>query len=83
MLQLWQLHKLFSQHLQLLGETSGQLGSIPDCVNTEVRGHPFMTSTKKSGFRPPSPCPHGPDPPPPPCGRPHEIHTALLKQLVQ
>src|SRR6218665_2926665 len=23
-----------------------------------VRGHPFMTSTKISRFRPPSPCPH-------------------------
>jgi len=28
----------------------------------EVRGHPFMMSTKKSGFDPHSPCPHGPDP---------------------
>ena len=34
------------------------------------RGHPFMTSTKKSGFWPLSPRPHGPDPP---CGRPHSV----------
>ena len=39
------------------------------------RGHPFMTSTKKSGFWPPRPlCPHaftwaGS----PPCGRPHAV----------
>jgi len=26
-------------------------------------GHPFMMSTKKSRFWPPSPCPHGTDPP--------------------
>src|SRR6218665_2216887 len=41
-----------------------------------LRGHPFMTSTKKSRFCPPLPSvhmrPHGPDPPPP-CGRPHTV----------
>ena len=39
-----------------------------------IRGHPFMTSTKKSGFWPP--CPHASTwagPPLPPCGRPHTV----------
>ena len=52
-----------------------------------IRGHPFMTSTKNSRFWPPSPCPHGLGPPHPllwtstRCQQ--EIHTALLKWLVQ
>src|SRR6218665_2081857 len=37
-------------------------------TNKRARGLPFMTSTKKSGFCPPSPCPHAP-----PCGRPHAV----------
>ena len=46
-----------------------------------------MTSTKKSDFRPPSPCPHVSTLAGPPLwmstyGR-HEIHIALLKRLVQ
>src|SRR6218665_989313 len=54
---------------------------------TQVRGHPFMKSTKNPVFDPPPPVhmrPHGPDPPPlwtSTRGR-HEIHTALLKRLV-
>src|SRR6218665_677895 len=54
-----------------------------------IRGHPFMTSTKNQVFDPPPPVhmrPHGTDPLPllwaSTHGR-HEIHTALLKWLVQ
>ena len=52
-------------------------------VNTVNRGHPFMTSTKNHVFDPftLSTCVHM-DRTPSPCGR-HEIHTALLKWLVQ
>src|SRR6218665_106291 len=55
------------------------------CCNL-IGGHPFMTSTKKSGFRPPSPVHMGRTPLHPLLtsthGR-HEIHTALLKRLIQ
>src|SRR6218665_3915596 len=52
------------------------------------RGHPFMTSTKKITFLTPLPtCVHRPDPPSPLLWTSthglHEIHTALLKWLVQ
>src|SRR6218665_925931 len=51
----------------------GLLESFSD--KSWIRGHPFMTSTKKSRFLPPPPVhmrPHGPDPLPP-CGRPHTV----------
>ena len=48
---------------------------IADTYNKEeeeqsLRGHPFMTSTKKSGFWPPPPVHMGRTPP---CGRPHAV----------
>ena len=49
-----------------------------------LRGYPFMTFTKKSGFWPPPPVHMGRTPSPlwtSTHGR-HEIHTALLKWLV-
>ena len=49
-----------------------------------IRGHPFMTSTKNQVFDPPSPLSTWGGPPlwTSTHGR-HEIHTALLKRLVQ
>jgi len=44
-----------------------------------------MMSTKKSGFLPPSLCPHEPNPLPlwtSTCGQ-HELHIDLLKRLVR
>src|SRR6218665_2595052 len=58
-------------------------------LNISVRGHPFMTSTKKLRFSPPlSTIVHMGRIPPPPCGRPHTVDvkytpTALLKWLVR
>jgi len=50
-------------------------------------GYPFMMSTKNQVFDSPFPlstCVHmSRTPTPPPCGRRQEIHTALLKWLVQ
>ena len=58
-------------------------------ITLTIRGHPFMTSTKISGFWPPPLVhmrPHDQDPHTPlwtsTYGR-HEIHIALLKRLVQ
>src|SRR6218665_3331323 len=46
-----------------------RLELIPPRGGVSHNGHPFMTPTKKSGFRPPLPSvhmrPHGPDPLPP------------------
>src|SRR6218665_2762586 len=55
----------------------------------QVSGLPFMTSARKSGLLPPPPCPHasswaGPSLPLWTSTRgQHEMHTALLKRLVQ
>src|SRR6218665_1958527 len=48
---------------------------------TTVRGHPFMTSTKKSGFSFDPLCPHASicARPPPPCGRPHAVDRKSLE----
>jgi len=42
---------------------------------SHITGHPFMTSTRKSGFDS-FPCPHVSTwaEPPPPCGRPHVVN---------
>ena len=47
---------------------SGQFTKSWNCL----RGHSFMTSTKKSRFRPPSPSVHMGRTPP--CGRPHTVN---------
>ena len=49
--------------------------AIINWPTNEVRGHPFMTSTKNQAFDP-LPCPHAytwAGPPFPPCGRPHAV----------
>src|SRR6218665_1180902 len=53
-----------------------------------TRGHPFITSTRKSCFEPPLPVhmrPRETNPHPSPCGRPHvvDIKYTVAKQLVQ
>src|SRR6218665_2504037 len=64
-------------------------GGWTPLMMVEVRGHPFMTSTKNHVFDPPYPlstCLYMGQTPSPlwtsTHGR-HEIHTALLKWLVQ